>query len=134
MTWKGYEQDKWSGKRSDKRWFPHTVDKNDVVKVEDELNEEKTLVFFEYNDVNGKINRIGNIGKATQRHIKIRIRNEQVLAPNWTREFVISPDKDGEDLTTIDFPVTVRDFYLIKDKGVWKTDSNTTITISDDPI
>ena len=33
MAWKGYEEDKWSGKKSDKRWFPFSVDKHDVKKV-----------------------------------------------------------------------------------------------------
>jgi len=134
MTWKGYEQDKWSGKTSDKKWFPHTVDRNDIQKIEDTLNNESTLVYFEFNDINGKINRIRNLGKATKKYITVKIRHEQSLAPNWVRVYYITPDKDGVDKSTIDFFVNVKDFYLVKDKGKWILDSRTSINITEDTI
>lgn len=133
-NWKGYEEDKWSGKKSDKRWFPFSIDRHDVEKIKDLVNEEETLVFFEFNDQSGKVNRIGNINKVNERKVVVKVKNEQVLAPNWTRVYTISSDKDGEDFSTIDFPITVPTFYLIKDKGKWKADSKTTITISNTPI
>jgi hypothetical protein len=134
MAWKGYEEDKWSGKKSDKRWFPFSVDKHDVKKVEDISNEEETLVFFEFNDQTGKINRIGNLGKTNNKYITVRIRNEQTSNPNWTRIYYITPDKDGIDQSLIDLFVNVKDFYLVKDKGKWSLDSNTSITITDEDI
>lgn len=136
MTWKGYEQDKWSGKKSDKRWFPFSIDKHDVEKVKDLVNEEETLIFFEFNDQTGKVNRIVNLGKTTKKYITVKIRHEQTLAPNWVRVYYITPDKDGEgvDYSTIDFFVNVKDFYLVKEKGKWVLDSNTSITITYDTI
>ena len=34
-------------------------------------------------------------------------------------------------MSTIDIDLTVRDFYLIKDKGKWLLDGNTSITVTD---
>ena len=107
-NWKGYEEDKWSGKKSDKRWFPFSIDRHDV-----------------------EVNRIGNLGKTNQKKITVKIKNEKALSPNWTRVYYISPNEDGIDMSTIDIDLTVRDFYLIKDKGKWLLDGNTSITVTD---
>ena len=130
-NWKGYEEDKWSGKKSDKRWFPFSIDRHDVEKIKDLANSEETLVFFEFNDQTGKVNRIGNLGKTNQKKITVKIKNEKALSPNWTRVYYISPNEDGIDMSTIDIDLTVRDFYLIKDKGKWLLDGNTSITVTD---
>lgn len=106
-----------------------------ITTITDSIKSEATSINLVFDDKTGKVSRIINTGKVTERRILIRFRHEQILAPNWTREYLITPDKDGEDRTTIDIPMTVKDFYLVKDKdGVWKTGSNIEITISDTPI
>lgn len=94
--------------------------------ITDILNQESTSIYFEYDDKTGKVYRIINISKVLEREIHIKIKN-----PNWTRTYLITVDKKGEDCSIIDYRMTVPNFLLIKENEQWKVDKTTKITIED---
>jgi hypothetical protein len=126
--WLGYEQDKWSGKKHPKSFFPNSIEKFRVDTVVDTTSAESTTIFFEYNDKTGKVYRINNEGVLNSKHIIVRLRNRKSNS-SWTREYVISPNKDGDDRTIIDLPMSVSDFLLLSKEGQVVLDDETTITI-----
>ena len=86
-------------------------------------------IYFEYNRKTGKVNRISNEGQAIHKEITVKVTN-----PNWTRLYFITPDKKGEDCSDINIPMTVSNFKLVKNKGKWNIDVDTTITVDNNSI
>lgn len=132
--WAGAELHKWSGERFEEKWIPNSVQKHMLYKCVDSTNAEITSIYFVYHKSTGEVYRINNDGAASNKHIIVRLRCENVLAPNWTREYVISPDKDGEDVSTVDILVDVADFLLIKEQGKWKFADNVEMTVKIEDI
>ena len=128
--WSGYEQDKWSGKKREAKWIPSHTERYLVSDISDVVNEEFTNIYFEYNDKTGKIISINNEGQVNQREVIIKVRDLN----NWVRLYIITPDKDGEDYSSIDHKMTVSTFSLIKEKGKWKLGDDISITVHDNPI
>lgn len=132
--WAGAALHKWSGERFEEKWIPNSVQKHMIHKYSDSTSSEITSIYFVFHKSTGEIYRINNDGTVSDKHIIIRLRCENYLAPNWTREYVISPDKDGEDVKTIDVLVNVRDFLLIKEQGKWKFADNVAMTVKVEDI
>ena len=132
--WAGIERNRWSGERREKKWFPNSIQNYLVHKCIDSTNAEATSIYFKFHSKTGKVYGIINHGKMSKTHIIVRFRCENILAPNWTREYVISPNKDGEDYSYIDIPMSVKDLILEKDKGKWKFADNVEVTITEQGI
>ncbi len=130
--WLGYDDEKWSNKGNEKKWSPNHAEKFLVSTVEDSTSAEMTHISFEYDRKTGKVNRISNVGEASNIHILIRLRYKRGVH-NWVREYVISPDKDGEERLNIDIPMTVRDFFLDRDEDIWSVPASILITINETP-
>lgn len=99
-----------------------------VVVVDNIIKIESTSIYLDYDDKTGKVYGINNSGGLTKREILIKFK-----AKHWTRTYLITPDKKGEDCLNIDYIMTVPNFLLIKEKEVWKISNDIIVTIEDDP-
>lgn len=99
-----------------------------ISKVDDNKKVESTSIYLDYDNKTGKVYRINNSGELNEREIIIKFKAE-----HWTRVYVITPDKKGEDCMTIDYIMNVPDFSLIKEKEVWKISDDIIVTIEDNP-
>ena len=126
--WSGNEGKQWSNKRHEERWFPNSIEDFLVSTIEDSTSVESTSIFFEYNDNISKVRRIKNKGILSTKNILVRIRSKKGNS-SWTREYVISPNKDGKDYSIIDLNMAVSNFLLILDEGKLIPEYETVISI-----
>lgn len=132
--WVGYDENQWSGKKREEKWFPHFTEDLLLGTYKDSTNAESMSIYLQYNYKTGRIHRIKNIGVLSNKSILIRLKNKEGKF-SWTREYVISPDKDGKDFSIIDLDMHISNFFIKKHEGRLMVDSDyTTVTISTEDI
>ncbi len=99
-----------------------------ISKVDDNTEVESASIYLDYDDKTGKVYGINNTGELNKREIMIKFKAE-----HWTRVYLITPDKKGEDCLNIDYTMTVPNFLLIKKTEVWEISDDIIVTIEDNP-
>jgi len=131
--WTGVEKGKWSNKKREDKWFPNHYEDHLLETIVDSTSGESTSIFLEYNDKTGRVYRIKNYGVLSNKKILVRIKSRSNNS-SWTREYVISPNKDGKDYSVIDVYMAVSDFTVFIDEGKLIPDRNTVVSIKVEDI